>query len=75
MIVKLKVIPNSPKTKISDKNPPDGVNIVVELKAKPKDNKANVELIKFLAKLYETDRANIRVKSGLKSRIKLVEVL
>jgi uncharacterized protein len=74
MIIKVKVIPNSPKTKISDKSASQDVNIVVELKAKPENNQANIELIKFLAKFYKTDRENIKIKSGFKTRLKLVEI-
>lgn len=43
----------------------------VSIKAKPEDNKANIELIKFLSK---TLKKKVRIIAGLKSRNKLIEV-
>ena len=38
---------------------------IVELNAKPKNNEANVELVKFLSKEF---KARLRIARGLKSR-------
>jgi len=44
----------------------------IELKAKPKNNEANLELIKFLSKKF---KKRLRIVRGFKSRIKLIDVV
>ena len=46
--------------------------LVVRLKAKAKDNKANHSLVKLLSKHYGAD---VRILSGVKSKRKVVEIL
>ena len=43
----------------------------ISIKAKAEDNKANIELIKFLSKLL---RKRVKITAGFKSREKLVEL-
>lgn len=50
----------------------EGNKFHVELKSSPRENKANIELIKLLSKHF---RKNVVFVSGLKSRIKMLEVL
>ncbi|MBD1807251.1 DUF167 domain-containing protein [Microcoleus sp. FACHB-SPT15] len=45
-----------------------------ELKSPPVDGKANKELIELLAKKFDVSKSQIRIKLGLSSRIKLVEI-
>ena len=45
---------------------------IVELKAKPKNNEANLELIKFLSKRF---KVRLRIIRGFKSRVKLLDVV
>ncbi len=71
MIISIKVHPNSQKqdvVKINDNE------YKVELKEKAKNNKANIELITLIARYFKTDFSNVKIKSGLTSRKKLVEV-
>ena len=69
---KFKVIvkPNSKENKIEyfykEKNA-----YRISIKAKPEDNKANVEVIKFLSKLL---KKKVRIVSGLKSKEKIIEI-
>lgn len=42
----------------------------VSIKARPEDNKANIELVKFLSKLI---KKKVKIAAGLKSRNKLIE--
>jgi len=42
----------------------------LNIKAKAEDNKANRELIKFLSKVL---KKGVKIKSGLRSRIKIIE--
>lgn len=45
---------------------------VLEINAKPIEGEANKEIIKFLSKLL---KKKVVIKSGLKSKIKYIEVL
>lgn len=65
ILVKLK--PNSPENKIVEKGEVWKINV----KSPPHDNKANIELIKFLRKEL---KQNVRIIRGLKSREKLIEL-
>lgn len=43
----------------------------VRVKARSEDNKANIEIIKFLSKLL---KKKVKISSGLNSRKKIIEV-
>lgn len=43
----------------------------VNIKAKPEDNKANIEIIRFFSKLIG---GRVRIMSGLKSKEKIIRV-
>ena len=45
---------------------------IVRLKSPPKDNKANIELLKLLKKYF---KKNLKIKSGFNSRKKIIEIL
>ncbi len=66
MIVKIIVKASSKENKII--NQPD--SLLVHLKAPADKNKANLALIKLLTKHF---KKQVRIKSGLKSKEKLVE--
>lgn len=68
---KVKVKPNSKQQKIEEQ--PDG-SLTVHLKSPPVDGKANEELIKLLSEKFDVPKFHIRIKSGLSSRQKLVEI-
>lgn len=44
---------------------------IVNIKAKPENNKANIEIIKFLSKEL---KRKVRISSGMKSREKFIEI-
>ncbi|MDD5192822.1 MAG: DUF167 domain-containing protein [Candidatus Nanoarchaeia archaeon] len=71
MILKIKVKPNSRKQEIEKI---EGENYKISLKSKPKDNKANIELLKLLKKHFNVESKNIKIIKGLKSRNKIIEV-
>ncbi|MDD5178250.1 MAG: DUF167 domain-containing protein [Candidatus Nanoarchaeia archaeon] len=62
----IKVKPNSKKNEINLK---DGI-YEIKIKAPPEDNKANLELIKFLSKKFNT---KVKIKSGLTSKNKVIQ--
>ncbi|GAX37735.1 DUF167 domain-containing protein [Nodularia sp. NIES-3585] len=68
---RVKVKPNSKEQKIEEQN--DG-SWTIKLKSPPVDGKANEELIKLLAKKFNVPKAHVRIKSGLSSRQKLIEI-
>jgi len=49
--------------------------IIVGLTSKPEKGKANLELIKKLAKHFKVSSSQIRIVSGIKSRRKIVEII
>lgn len=67
----VKVKPNSKKQSIEESA--DG-SLTVHLKSPPVDGKANKELIELLAKKFDVPKSNIRIKLGLSSKTKLIEI-
>jgi hypothetical protein len=67
----VKVKPNSKKQAIEELA--DG-SFTVHLKSPPVDGKANKELIELLAEKFDVPKSQIRIKSGLSSRNKLIEI-
>lgn len=49
--------------------------ITIGVKSKPVDGQANKEIIKKLAKHFGVSSANIAIRSGHKSRDKIVEII
>lgn len=52
----------------------EGNKIVVGLTSKPEKGKANLELIKKLAKHFNVPSTRVKIIAGLKSKRKIVEV-
>ncbi len=67
-LIKVKVKPNAPETKIISENSSE---LVIAVHAPADDNKANIELIKFLKKHF---RADVNIIRGLKRKSKLIAV-
>lgn len=71
MQIKVKVKPNSKIQKIEEAA---DRSLIVYLKSPPVDGKANEELIKVLSENFHVPQSRIRIKSGLSSRQKLIEI-
>lgn len=69
---KLKIIvkPNSPSNEIISYDEERNA-LRVNIKAAPEKGKANIEVIRFFTKLL---RKNVRIKSGLTSKEKVLEI-
>jgi len=67
MKIKVKVKPNSGRQEIVK----EGDKYLVYLKSCPENNKANVELVKLLKKYFSRP---VKIKSGLSSRKKIIEI-
>lgn len=50
------------------------MDLLIELKAPAEDNKANKELIKFLARMYNTNTTYIHIISGQNKSIKSIKI-
>ncbi|MFA5318188.1 MAG: DUF167 domain-containing protein [Patescibacteria group bacterium] len=72
LYLKIKAHPNSPKTEVKDILEDDAVKI--NIAATPEKNKANTELVKFLAKEFDVNQDSIVIIGGRAERIKLVKV-
>jgi uncharacterized protein (TIGR00251 family) len=68
--LKILVKPNSPKTEIIRWNE-DKKALRVNVHAKPEDNEANIEVVKFFSKLL---KKKVVIKSGLRSKEKLLKI-
>jgi len=68
-----KVRPNSAKTEIKTFLDNDAIKINVAAVAKK--DKANQELIKFLANEFEVNKSNVTIISGARDRNKLVKIV
>jgi uncharacterized protein len=71
MKIQIKVKPNARQSSIVELE--DGT-LLTSLKSAPVDGKANKELIKLLADRFDLHKSSIAIKSGLSSKIKLVEI-
>ncbi len=64
----IRVIPRAGRTELVKENK----NLKLYLKSMPEKGKANTELIKFFKKNY---KLSVRIKSGEKSREKVLEII
>ncbi len=71
MLVQIKVKPNSKNPRVERAS--DG-GLTVFLKSPPIEGRANQELIARLAEHLSVPKSRIRIKSGVSSRTKLVEI-
>ncbi|HKZ49542.1 MAG TPA: DUF167 domain-containing protein [Candidatus Nanoarchaeia archaeon] len=67
-ILKVKVKPNSPETRVISQSPEE---LVLAISAPAENNKANIELLKFLKKHF---KSKVEIVRGLKSRTKIIRV-
>lgn len=66
---KVIIKPNSQNNAVVEFNKDKGAYLI-KIKARAEDNKANIELIRFLSKILGK---KIKIKSGLKSKVKAIE--
>jgi uncharacterized protein (TIGR00251 family) len=64
----VRVRPNATKTKVTSEGPEE---MALDVAAPPEDNKANIEVIKFLSKHF---KSKIEIIRGLKSKTKLIRI-
>ena len=71
MYLRVHVLPRSKKTEIVELAHD---HLRVRVLSPPTDDQANKELVAVLARYYNKRKSSIRIKKGLKSRDKLVEI-
>lgn len=64
--------PGASQTKVVEKM--DDESIKIAIAAAPEGGKANVELIKFLAKEFSVPAPNVQIISGQTARMKLMQI-
>jgi len=71
MIINVRVLANSSQQKIES----FGANrYLVKVTGEAEKNEANIELLNMLSKYFSTPVSKIKIKSGLASRDKIIEV-
>lgn len=70
--LRIKVIPSSEKNEVKELLE-DGT-LKVNIAAAPEKGKANLELIKLIAKNFTVDKNCVKIISGAGSRLKLIKV-
>ncbi|OGT45028.1 MAG: hypothetical protein A3E83_05960 [Gammaproteobacteria bacterium RIFCSPHIGHO2_12_FULL_41_20] len=71
IILQLKIQPNAQRTAFQEIL---GSLRKIAIKAPPRDGEANVELIRFIAKVFKVPQKEVHIIRGLTSRIKTVRV-
>lgn len=71
MIIEVHIQPNSNENKIISK---EGNIFKIKIKAPAIENRANIELIKFLSKEFNVEKSLITIKSGNNSKTKLLNI-
>ena len=71
ILLGIKAVPGASKTELAGIK--DG-RLRVRLAAAPEDGKANAELLSFLSKTLGCAKRDLRIVSGEKSRLKVVEL-
>ena len=71
--LRIKVNPGAYKTEI--KSIMNDKTIKINISKPAEKNKANEELIKFLAKEFEINQKNVKIISGAGQRLKLIKII
>lgn len=70
-LLDVKIIPRSRTNAIAGY---DNHVLKIKIKALPEKGKANKELIRFLSKMLHIPKSSIKIKSGMASRQKTIEI-
>jgi uncharacterized protein len=71
MKISIKVKPNSKENQVEKKGPNQ---LLVKVKAPPRENRANQEVIETLAEYFHIPKSRISIVTGLRSKQKVVEL-
>ena len=71
MKIQVKVKPNSKAEELSQ----EGDSFIIKVKEPPKEGKANQAVIKLLTEYFGISHGQVRIISGFRSKIKVIEVV
>lgn len=71
-LLNVRAVPGSKITKIIEYL--DDGSLKIKLRSKPREGKANQELIFLLSEALDLPKGNIEIASGLRSRMKLIKI-
>ena len=71
LILKVKVNPSSKEDRIKESK---NKSLMIYIKDRPENNKANIKLIKLLSRHFNISSKDIKIKSGRNSRNKIVDI-
>ena len=71
MKIQVKVTPNWNNDEISR----EGDKFIVKVKEPPREGRANLAVVRLLAKYFGVPQSQVRIMSGFRSRNKVIEVL
>ena len=66
----VRVTPNASRAQVAW----DGTRFQIRVTCPPEDGKANEAVVKLLAKHFDVPKTTIRIKTGMASRTKIVEI-
>ena len=73
--VNIKIKPGAKEAKVVEKEDMyENQSLEISVKALPKKGEANAEMIKILGKYFGVPKSHIKIKSGFKSRNKIILV-
>lgn len=72
LYLRIKVFPGAGKNEAREIMADETIKI--DISAPPEKGRANQELIKFLAKIFEVEKRNIKIISGKTERLKLLKI-
>ena len=70
MKIQVKVKPNSRTEEVIQEND----SFLVKVKEPPKEGKANQAIIRLLARHFGVSQSQVKIVSGLKSKVKVIEI-
>lgn len=73
-VLKVKVKPNAPVSKIMDHCSRKDLDFEIHLKSTPENNKANKELRDLISERFSVAKKSVKIISGISNRIKLIKI-
>lgn len=71
--LRIKVRPSAVKSEVKEIMEDETIKIAIS--APPEKGKANEELLRFLARIFDVSKNNVKIISGKSERIKLVKII
>jgi len=73
--LKIKARPGASKTELKGLLDGEEEVLKIDISAPPEKGKANIELVKYLANIFQVNKNNVKIISGAGDKIKLVKII